>query len=68
MRSMRSMRGGFICRSRGPLQKVCHGPARMAQNAARHYHCAVPDHRLGDESLGLFVHIPSGCVAKINIP
>jgi hypothetical protein len=23
MRSMRSMRGGFIFRSRGPLQKVC---------------------------------------------
>jgi hypothetical protein len=23
MRSMRSMRGGFISRSRGPLQKVC---------------------------------------------
>ncbi len=30
MRSMRSMRGGFISRSRGPLQKVCHGPARMS--------------------------------------
>jgi hypothetical protein len=27
MRSMRSMRGCFIFRSRGPLQKVCHGPA-----------------------------------------
>jgi hypothetical protein len=25
LRSMRSMRGGFISRSRGPLQKVCHG-------------------------------------------
>ncbi len=30
MRSMRSMRGGFIFRSRGPLQKVCHDPARMS--------------------------------------
>jgi hypothetical protein len=30
MRSMRSMHGGFISRSRGPLQKVCHGPARMS--------------------------------------
>jgi hypothetical protein len=30
MRSMRSMRGGFIFRSRGPLQKVCHGPAHMS--------------------------------------
>jgi hypothetical protein len=30
MRSMRSMRGGFISRSRGPLQKVCHDPARMS--------------------------------------
>ncbi len=29
MRSMRSMRGGFIFRSRGPLQKVCHGSARL---------------------------------------
>jgi hypothetical protein len=29
MRSMRSMRGGFISRSRGPLQQVCHGPARV---------------------------------------
>jgi hypothetical protein len=27
---VRSMRGGFIFRSRGPLQKVCHGPARMS--------------------------------------
>ncbi len=30
MRSMRSMRGGSISRSRGPLQKACHGPARMS--------------------------------------
>jgi hypothetical protein len=30
MRSMRSVRGGFISRSRGPLQKVCHGPARVS--------------------------------------
>ncbi len=35
MRSMRSMRsrsvrGGFVSRSRGPLQKVCHGSARIA--------------------------------------
>jgi hypothetical protein len=29
IRSMRPMRGGFISRSRGPLQKVCHDPARM---------------------------------------
>ncbi len=28
--AMRSMRGGFISRSRGPLQKVCHDPARMS--------------------------------------
>ncbi len=27
---MRSMRGGFISRSRGPLQKVCHDLARMS--------------------------------------
>jgi hypothetical protein len=27
---MRSMRCGFIFRSRGPLQKVCHDPARMS--------------------------------------
>jgi hypothetical protein len=30
MRSMCSMRNGFISRSQGPLQKVCHGPARMS--------------------------------------
>jgi hypothetical protein len=31
MRSMRSMRGGFISRSRGPLQKVCQGEAHSLQ-------------------------------------
>jgi hypothetical protein len=30
MCSMRSMCGGFIFRSQGPLQKVCHYPARMS--------------------------------------
>jgi hypothetical protein len=30
MRSMCSMSGGFIFHSRGPLQKVCHDPARMS--------------------------------------
>jgi hypothetical protein len=30
MCSMCSMRGGFIFRSLGPLQKVCHDPARMS--------------------------------------
>jgi hypothetical protein len=30
MCSMCSMRGGFNFRSQGPLQKVCHGPARMS--------------------------------------
>jgi hypothetical protein len=32
MRSMRSMRGDFIFRSRGPFQKLRHGPARMSGN------------------------------------
>ncbi len=30
MRSMCSMRGGFISHSWGPLQKVCHDPVRMS--------------------------------------
>jgi hypothetical protein len=30
--AMRSMRGGFISRSRGPLQKVCHDPARRSMS------------------------------------
>ncbi len=30
MCAVRSVRGGFIFRSWGPLQKACHGPARMS--------------------------------------
>ncbi len=33
MRYMRSMRGGFISRSRGPLQKVCHGADTYARSS-----------------------------------
>jgi hypothetical protein len=47
MRAMRSMRGGFISRSRGPLQKVCHDPARMSVVGAHGKACGGRCERVG---------------------
>ncbi len=58
LRFMRSMHSGFIFRNQGPHH--CQHLASMTKHDAA-LGCWVK------EGLGFVVHIPSGCVAKINI-
>jgi hypothetical protein len=54
----------FICISRKFIFKG-KNTARVFDTSALGWVCAG---MLGERGLGLVAHIPSGCVAKINIP
>jgi hypothetical protein len=79
--SMRFVRGGIIFRKQGPLLKLRHGQCRgpsqgesqrgpddSDMRVSPSVVCMVVAGILGERGLGLVVHVPSGCVAKINIP
>jgi hypothetical protein len=66
MHSMRSMRGEFFFRNRGPSVKVHHGQCltSMAQVALSRVRAGM----LGEAGLHLVLHLSSFDVAKIDFP